>query len=223
MLFSTPVWQIPFLRHRGKLTTRTPDNLLYIMSRPVWHGVGLILNLPYTRNRPGVDEIRGILVHQQHDQSGVVNKPKNALFTTPVSKVPHLGHRGTFTPHMPDRPHAVTARISWCRGILEAILLSLNPSCTRNGPVLDMTRRIGVRRQRLRTDVENRIIISDTGAANTLFTITRHVRVTDPESARRRTASLAWCRAPIEAIIYRKRSSARRDTYVIAACAPTAA
>ena len=33
------------------------------------------------------------------------------------------------------------------------------------------------------------------------------------------TASLAWCRATIEAIIYPKRSSTRRDTYhVVSAC-----
>ena len=63
------------------------------MSRQLWHGVGLRFKLSYTRNGPVLDEIRRILVHQQHNQTGVVNKPKkgliydtgvaNTLFTTP--------------------------------------------------------------------------------------------------------------------------------------------
>ena len=74
------------------------------MSRMLRHGVGLRFKLSYTRNGPVLDEIRRILVHQQHNQIGVVNKPKNALFTTPVSQIPYLRLHGAFTVHTPDRP-----------------------------------------------------------------------------------------------------------------------
>ena len=54
------------------------------MSRMLWRGVGLRFKLSNTRNGPVLDEIRGILVHQQHNQTGVVNKYK---------KRPYLRHR----------------------------------------------------------------------------------------------------------------------------------
>ena len=73
------------------------------MSRMLRHGVGLRFKLSYTRNGPVLDEIRRILVHQQHNQTGVVNKPKkgliydtgvaNTLFTTPRNV--HDTHAGS--------------------------------------------------------------------------------------------------------------------------------
>ena len=73
------------------------------MSRLLWHGVGLRFKLSYTRNGPVLDEIRRILVYQQHDQTGVGNKPKkgltndagvaNTLFTTPRNV--HDTHAGS--------------------------------------------------------------------------------------------------------------------------------
>ena len=46
------------------------------MSRQLWDGVVLRFKLSYTRNGPVLDEIRRILVHQRHNQTGVGNKPK---------------------------------------------------------------------------------------------------------------------------------------------------
>ena len=63
------------------------------MSRMLWRGLGLRFKLSNTRNGRVLDEIRRILVHQQHNQTVVVNKPikgliydtgvANTLFTTP--------------------------------------------------------------------------------------------------------------------------------------------
>ena len=78
------------------------------MSRMLWRGVGVRFKPSYTRNGPALNEIRRILVRQLHNQTGVVNKQKKGLFTTPVSPIPYLRHRGTFTTRTPDRLDAVT-------------------------------------------------------------------------------------------------------------------
>ena len=49
------------------------------MSRMIWYGVGLRFKLLYTRNGPVLDEICRILLHQQHNQTGVVNKRRKSL------------------------------------------------------------------------------------------------------------------------------------------------
>ena len=56
-------------------------------------------------------------MHQQHNQAGVVNKQKKALFTTPVSQITYLRQRGTFTTRTSDRLDAVTAGLAWCRAV----------------------------------------------------------------------------------------------------------
>ena len=73
VMYDTGVSRIPYLRHRGTFTTRPP--IAWIMVRLVWHGVGLSLKLSYTRNGLVVDEMRRIVVRQQCNQAGVVNKP----------------------------------------------------------------------------------------------------------------------------------------------------
>ena len=88
------------------------------------------MKLSCTRNSLALDEIRRILVHQQHNQTGVVNKHKNALFTTPVSQIRYLRHRGMFPARTPDRLDAVTA--AW-----HDVGFRLKLSCTENGRVLD--------------------------------------------------------------------------------------
>ena len=103
----------------------------------------------------------------------------NVLFTTPVSQIRYLRHRGTFTTHTPDRPDAATAVSAWCRAIIGSILYRKR-SCTRRDTPYPRARR-----QNIQTGVVKNVIY-DTGVANTLFTTPRHVRGTDPGSARRR-------------------------------------
>ena len=116
-------------------------------------------------------------MNQQHNQTGVVFMPKKGLLTTPVSQIPYLRHRGTFTAHVPDRPDAATAGMTLCRAIIEAILCPKRPITRRDTP---HPRAL----QHLQTGVESYVIF-DTGVAHTLFMISQHIGGTDSGSARR--------------------------------------
>ena len=94
-----------YLRHRCRkyliydTTARSRHTRRFgqTLPRVFWYGVQLSLKLSCTRNGLVLDEIRRILVHQQHNQTGVVNKQKKALFTTPVSQITYLRQRGTLS------------------------------------------------------------------------------------------------------------------------------
>ena len=91
-LCTTRVSQIPYLQHRRTLTTLTPDRLDSVTAGLAWC-TAMIEAVMYPKRPRVLGEIRRILVHQQHNQTGVVNKPKadltydtgvaNTLFTTP--------------------------------------------------------------------------------------------------------------------------------------------
>ena len=140
-------------------------------------------------------------MHQQHNQIGVVNKQEKALFKTSVSRIRYLRHRGKFAAHTPDRLDAATAVWAWCRAIIEAILYP-KKSCIRRDTPFPRAPAEHSDRCRIKPYLRHH----GTFAART------------PERLDAVTVALTWCRASIEAIIYPKRSSTRRDTQVVSAC-----
>ena len=162
--------------------------------------------------RPVPDDIRHILVHQQHNQTGVVNKPININ----ISQLRHryrkyLTHDTAAHSRRTCRLDQTLPRLVW-----HGVELRLKLSCTRNGPVLDEARRICVRLQH-QAGVVNNVFTTPMSQIRYL----RHISMfaaRNPDRLDAVTASLAWCRASIEAIVYPKLSSTRRDIYVVSAC-----
>ena len=165
--------------------------------------MGLRFKLSYTRNGPVPDEIRRILVHEQHNQSGVINKPiKRPCYTTQVSQIPFLQNRRTFATQTPDRLNAVTAASACRKANIKAIVYPKRFSTRRDTPYPGALAEYSNRCPKYRC-LQNRCH--------------KHIVYDTAERPRRpprigETLSRLLFRATIGAIIYPKRSSTRRNT-----------
>ena len=91
------------------------------------------------------------------------------------------------------------------------------PSCTRNGPVLD---EIYTWYPLAPAEYSGWFKVVTTPVSRLRYL--QHPRMFAARTSDRLdavTAALAWCGASIEAVVYPKRSSTRRDIYVASACA----
>ena len=128
----------------------------------------------------------------------------NILFTTAVSQVTYLRPRGTFTAHTPDQPDAATVVLAWGRSIVEAILYRKRPST--------------------RSDASYPRAPTEYSDQCRKKRYLRHRSKLAPQRTDRpsvTTPVLPWGRAIVEAIVYPKRSSNRRDTHDVSACTNT--
>ena len=175
------------------------------MSRLLWHGLGLLFKLSYTRNSLVLDEIRRILVHQRHNQTGVVNQPKMSHFSSPVSQRSSLQHGRTSTTGTPDRLDPSMAALGWFRAISEAILY---PKWSRGSTRYAVSWCTG----RIFEPVSILNLFTTSVSQIPFFRHHGTFTTLTPDRLAAVTASLARFGATNQTVIYPKRSSTRRDT-----------
>ena len=84
----------------------------------VWGGAiveAIVHPNSYSPNRPVCDEVRRIRVHQQNNQTGVVNRHQ-------ITNMLLLRHLSTFALHTPCRPGHTTTMWAWRRGLIKTIV-----------------------------------------------------------------------------------------------------